>query len=291
MGRTRDLAIFCHKMAQALHAGFDLERALMVVQDEDKGRLSAAIGRTCNGVKRGKALSLSMREDELTYTSELVNLIYVTEQTGKIEEAFDRMAKKFDREDETERKIKAAGMYPAIVLVVFIICLLAVASVWGFLPLAIMIICGIGFAIAALVMTKYSADTVSRQSRIVGNVFIRMPVIGTMIMQSELADFADNMATFYSCGVAVDKGLEYCAKALRYEVLRDKVLKAASWVRRGNPLSDALQIQGVFPADLINSLRTGEASGNVDGMLEKIAEYYRLEAKNRTDRFMTLIRQ
>ena len=291
MGKKRTLALFCHKMAQALHAGFDIERALMVVQDEEKGALSAAVERTCTGVRRGKALSLSMREDELTYTSELVDLIYVTEQTGKIEEAFDRMANKFDREDIIDRKIKQAALYPAIVLIVFIICLFAVASVWKFLPQAVLFVCGLAALIALLIGAKYSADTVSKSSKIVGNVFIRMPIIGKMVMQSELAGFAENMAVFYSCGIDVAKGLEFSSKALRYEVLRDKVLKAASWVRRGNLLSDALQIQGIFPADLINSLRTGEASGNVDGMLDKIAEYYRLEVQNRTDRMMTLLRQ
>ena len=291
MGRTRDLAIFCHKMEQALHAGFDIERALMVVQDEEKGLLADAIRRTCDGVRRGKSLSLSMREDETVFSSELVNLIYVTEQTGRIEYAFHRMAEKFDRKNEIEGKLKAASIYPTIVMIVFIVCLLAVAYVWKFLPQAIAGIIVMIIVIILGVMTKYSADTVSRNSKIVGNLFIKMPVIGRMILQNELADFADNMATFYACGVPVEKGLEFCASALSYEVLRDKVMKAASWVRRGNPLSQALTMQGIFPPDLLHSLKIGEESGNVDGMLMKIAEYYRLDAKNRTDMLMTIMRQ
>ncbi|MCR5120714.1 MAG: type II secretion system F family protein [Lachnospiraceae bacterium] len=290
MGRKRDLAIFCHKMEQALHSGFDIERALMVVQDEEKGLLADAVRRTYEGVRRGKSLSLSMRKDELVFTSELVSLIYVTEQTGRIEYAFHRMAEKFDRQSEIESKLVTASIYPAIVMIVFVISLFAVASVWGFLPHAILAVAAIICIIVILIATKYSADTVSRNSKIVGNVFIKLPVIGRMILERELADFADNMATFYACGVPIDKGLEYCVSALSYEVLRDKVLKAASWVRRGNPLSQALLMQAVFPPDLIHSLKIGEESGNVDGMLIKIAEYYRLDTKNRTDMLMNLMR-
>ncbi len=291
MSRTRELAIFCHKMEQALHAGFDLEKSFLIMQDEQPGVLSKAIKRTYDGIRRGQTLSLSMRPDELTYTSELVDMVYVTEQTGHIELAFHKMAERLDRKNEIEGKVKAASVYPIIVLVVFIIAVFAVAAVYKVLPVAIIITVIIALVIVSVISAKYTADTVSRKSKIVGNVLVRLPFIGKQIMQSELADFADNMAMFYSCGVPVDKGLEYSAKALSMEVLRDKVLKAASYVRRGNPLSTALLMQGIFPPDLTGSLKIGEESGNVDGMLEKIAEYYRQEVKHRTDVAMSLIRQ
>lgn len=291
MSKTRELAIFCHKMYQTLHAGFDLEKAFLIMQDEQPGLLNTAIKRTYDGVRRGQSLSLSMRPDELTYSSELVDMVYVTEQTGHIELAFQKMAERLDRKNEIEGKLKTASVYPIIVLVVFIIAVFAVAAVYKVLPAAIITTVIIALVITSSISAKYTADTVSKKSKIVGNLLICLPVIGKSFIQSELADFADNMAMFYACGVPIDKGLEYSAKALSTEALRDKVLKAASYVRRGNPLSAALLMQGVFPADLIGSLKIGEESGNVDGMLEKIAEYYRLEVNNRTDRLMTLIRQ
>ncbi len=290
MADTKQLAIFCHQMDKALHAGVDVERAFLIIQDDNNRSLTAAISRTYEGLRRGQSLSLSMRADESAYSSELVDLIYITEQTGNTELAFHRMAERFDRRLQIERKLKQAAIYPTIVVIVAIVSLLAVAYVYHMLPAAIASILVFFGIIAAILFMKYSADTVSRSSRIVGNVLIRVPLLGKRIMQAELADLADNLAVFYSCGTGVDKALEFCAKALRHEALREKVLKAASYVRRGNPLSEALMMQGIFPPDLIHSIAVGEASGSVDAMLTKVAEYYRLEIEERTDRMMSILR-
>lgn len=291
MADLRQLAVFCHKMDNALHAGFDIKQALLVMQDDKNGALSKAIEHTYEGVCGGRQLHSAMRRDEEIYTPDLVNAVYVAEQTGHYEYAFSRMAKRFDAQESTRRKIRSAMIYPVIVLLVFIVALLAVAKVWHFLPQALMIIAGIVVAIMMFFFLKFSGDNLSRHSQIVGNVYIHIPIVGKCIMQEELADFASNMAVFYSCGEPVEKGLTYCLASIRYVVLRDKVRKAADWVRLGNPLSEALQNQGIFPPDLINSLKTGEASGNVEEMLDRIADYYRQDIQHRTDILLAVLRQ
>ena len=92
-------------------------------------------------------------------------------------------------------------------------------------------------------------------------------------------------------GVAVEEGLRYCVSSIHYAVLRQQVVKATAWVQQGHPLSEALQMQGVFPADMIYMLKTGEASGDVERMLNKIAEYYRTAIENRTQILLTILRQ
>ena len=291
MADLRQLAVFCHKMDNALHAGFDIKQALLVMQDDKNGALSKAIEHTYEGVCGGRQLHSAMRRDEEIYTPDLVNAVYVAEQTGHYEYAFSRMAKRFDAQESTRRKIRSAMIYPVIVLLVFTVALLAVAKVWHFLPQALMIIAGIVVVIMMFFFLKFSGDNLSRHSQIVGNVYIHIPIVGKCIMQEELADFASNMAVFYSCGEPVEKGLTYCLASIRYAVLRDKVRKAADWVRLGNPLSEALQNQGIFPPDLINSLKTGEASGNVEEMLDRIADYYRQDIQHRTDILLAILRQ
>ena len=291
MSRYRELAVFCRKMNNALNAGFDIEKALLAMKDEERGMLRTAVSDCIGGLRRGKALSESMRDNEWVFTPELVNLIYITEQTGHYDIAFKRMAVRFEQRDETSRKIMQAAIYPAIVLIVFIGSLIAVAAVWHFLPQALAFI-GIIFAVLfGAVFLRYGGQKLSRKSLVVGNVLKHAPFCGRIIMQSELADLADNMSVFYSCGVSPAKALRYCAESVSYEALKAKVLQAAGVVERGNPLSDALEAQHIFPRELINSLRSGEASGNVDGMLCKVSEYYRQDIQNRLDIMMTFIRQ
>ncbi|MBR6256805.1 MAG: type II secretion system F family protein [Lachnospiraceae bacterium] len=289
MADKTELAMFCHKMHSALHAGFDVEKAFVVMQDE-KGSLYPAIKNTHKGIVSGLSLSEAMRADESLYTSELVDAVFVTEQTGHIEMAFDRMAKRFDQQLDTIRKIKRAATYPVIVVIVFICALLAVASVYKFMPVAIMISAAIVGFIAALILVPQGVKGMSRSDAFIGNVVIKLPVIGKMVQKAELADFASNMAIFYSCGCEVAKGLEYSARSLRNAALKEKVYKAANIVKKGVPLSDAISGFDIFPPDIVNALRSGEASGSVDDMLLTIEKYYRAEVQGRSDIIFAVFR-
>ena len=219
-----------------------------------------------------------------------MDAVYVTEQTGHIEVAFERMGKRFDQQIDTRRKIKRAVTYPVIVLIVFICALFAVAYVYKFTPVAIMISAAIVGFVAALILVPQGAARLGRADAFAGNVLIKLPIIGAMIQKSELADFASNMAIFYSCGAEVSQGLEYSARSLRNAALKEKVLKAANIVKKGVPLSDALSGFDIFPPDIVNALRSGEASGTVDEMLLTIEKYYRAEVQGKSDIIFTIFR-
>ncbi len=290
MSDIKELAIFCHKMHNAIHAGFDVEKAFIVMQDDSGSSLSNAVKRTHSGIVKGMSLSEAMRVDESVYTSELVDAVFVTEQTGHIEKAFERMARRFDIQLETRRRITRAVTYPIIVVIVFIVAMFAVASVYKFTPVAIMISAAIVGFIGALCLLPIGTKQMSKSSYLVGNVLIKLPLVGDMVMKSELADFASNMSIFYDCGAEVSKGLEYSARSLRNEALRVKVLKAAEIVKKGVPLSDAMASTGIFPPDIVNSIRSGEMSGNVEGMLDTIEKYYRAEVQGKKDIIATIFR-
>lgn len=291
MADLKQLAIFCHKMDQALRSGIDIRRALCMMQDEKNGSLQRALDRTCAGVESGRQVSSCMRADEAVYTTDLVNAVYIAEQTGHMEMAFARMADRFDAQETTRRQIRTAMIYPVIVLIVLIGAILAVAYVYHFLPQAIMLSVLILVGIAFIALLRKGGHELGQSSNSFGSFLIGVPFVGKCIIQSELADFATNMAIFYECGVPVEEGLRYSVASVHYEVLRRQIMRAIEWVKQGNPLSEALQMQGVFPADLIHMLKTGEASGNVEGMLQKISEYYRTEVTNRTQILMAILRQ
>ncbi len=290
MSKKQELAVFCHKMYNALHSGFDVEKAFIVMRDESNSQLNEAIRRTHQGILKGQRLSEAMRPDENIYTSELVDCVYVTEQTGHFDAAFDRMGKRFDQQLDTERKIKRAVTYPIIVVIVFIVSLFAVAVVYKAVPLAIMISAAIIGFIAALVIVPQGVKGMSRYSAFVGNVLIKLPIVGKMVLKSELADFASNMGIFYSCGAEVAKGLEFSARSLRNEALRKKVLMAANTVKKGVPLSDAIAGFAIFPPDIVNALKSGEASGHVEDMLFTIEKYYRAEVQGKSDIVFSVFR-
>ena len=290
MNEVQRLAVFCHKMTNALNSGFDIQRALLVTKENESGVLADAIDRTYKRVSNGMNLNVAMRTDEAIYTPQLVDAVYVTEQTGHVEKAFSKMAVVFDTRVTTRRRIMQASIYPIFVFCILICAVLAVAAVGDHLLDAVSVI-AIVFAIIFLILFFcYGGKTLSRKNLIIGNVLIRLPKIGKLIMKSELADFADNMALFYDCGVSVYKALQFCSKPVRNRALKEKILRAGDYVSMGNPLSEALSDQKIFPFDLVSSIKVGEKSGDVTKMLEYVADYYRTDIKNSTETMFALLR-
>ena len=80
------------------------------------------------------------------------------------------------------------------------------------------------------------------------------------------------------------KALQFCSKTVRNRALKEKILRAADHVSMGNPLSEALKDQKIFPFDLVSSIKVGETSGDVTNMLEYVANYYREDIKNSTEK-------
>lgn len=290
MNEVQRLAVFCHKMTNALNSGFDIERALMVTKENETGALADAIDRTLKRVLQGMNLNVAMRTDEAIYTPELVDAVYVTEQTGHVEKAFSKMAVLFDTKVTTRRRIMQASVYPVFVFCILICAVFAVSAVADHLAQAVYITGGVFAIIFLILFFFYGGKNLSRKNLIIGNVLIRLPKIGKLILKSELADFADNMAIFYDCGVPVYKALQFCSKTVRNRALKEKILRAADHVSMGNPLSEALKDQEIFPFDLVSSIKVGEKSGDVTNMLEYVANYYREDIKNSTEKMFALIR-
>ena len=290
MNEVQRLAVFCHKMTNALNAGFDIQRALLVTMENETGSLAHAIERTLKRVETGMNLNVAMRTDESIYTPELVDAVYVTEQTGHVEKAFSKMAVLFDTKVTTRRRIMQASIYPVFVLCILICAILAVSAVFDRLAIAAIFIAAIFGIIILILLVISSGKTLSRKNLMISNVLIKFPKIGKLILKSELADFADNMAIFYDCGVPIHKALTFCSKTVYNRSLKEKILRACDYVSMGNPLSEALNREKIFPFDLVSSIKVGEKSGDVTSMLEYVATFYREDIKNSTENMFALLR-
>ena len=284
------LSQFCHKFGNLLESGIDAQRGLLMLTDEEKGAMRTAIARTYNEMKNAKSLSEAMLTDKDIYTEELVNAVSMAEMTGCLPQVFDRMSKYFDKKEIARKRLIQVSIYPAILLVVVMLSLLAVAYAFHFTGTAFTIIGETIAFFAVIIILCIVGKKLAKNSVFVGNILAHIPRLGKMLMRSEYADIADNLAMFYFSGVQLDTALEYCAKAVRHEVLRDKLLKAAGCMRGGKTLSEALSMQDIFPLEMINQIRVGERSGDMDKMLRIIAEYYREDEKLTMDMVSALIR-
>ena len=264
-------------MYTLLHSGMDVKSAFFVMRDENLKGLSRAIGNTCLELECGKPLSEAMRRDEKTYTPELVNAVYITEQTGDLGAAFMKM-------------VGRACIYPFFIISAILGTVFAAAYVSGNLAVVVPVFIILAMIICGFLFLRYGTGRLPAKDLIYGNVLVRLPVAGSIIFEGEVAELAGNLALFASCGTPVGQALEYCAVSVKNDMLRESVQRAASMVNHGRPLSGVLALEGIFPKRMTDMIKTGEETGKLEDMLLEAERYYRAEVERKTQNLMALLR-
>ena len=286
----KNLSVFCHMMYTLLHSGMDVKSAFFVMRDENLKGLSHAIGNTCLELECGKPLSEAMRRDEKTYTPELVNAVYITEQTGDPGAAFMKMADRFEAKARLSKRVGRACIYPFFIISAILGTVFAAAYVSGNLAVVVPVFIILAMIICGFLFLRYGTGRLPAKDLIYGNVFVRLPVAGSLIFEGEVAELAGNLALFASCGTPVGQALEYCAVSVKNDMLRESVQRAASMVNHGRPLSEVLALEGIFPKRMTDMIKTGEETGKMEDMLLEAERYYRAEVERKTQNLMALLR-
>ena len=120
-------------------------------------------------------------------------------------------------------------------------------------------------------------------SRKVAAFKLKIPVLGDLIRKTECARFARTLATLLAAGMPLIEAIEITGKTLDNILFKDALADAVIQVQRGAPLSAPLKASGMFPNMLLHMLSIGEESGNVEDMLDNVAEYYDEEVTLATD--------
>ena len=224
-------------------------------------------------------------------------MVEAGEASGSLELAFDRMASQFEKEAKLKAMVQKAMIYPALVgivslIVIFVMIIVVIPNFESlfsqmdselpaitrmmrdasfFLRNNLLWIFGIIVAIVAgIQMYKKTPQ---------GQIFfstmaIRMPIFGKLNLKSYSSRYARTISTLLGAGIPLIDAIEITSKTIDNKIIRDELLKAKEEVARGVPLSDPLKAGGVFPLMVCHMTKIGEETGNIEGMLEKLADYY-----------------
>ena len=305
--KVRDMGVFCKQFKSILQAGIGMVDALdMLAQQTNSKVLKEALKNVKDNVQKGDTLNMAMRKEGTVFPSLLLNMIEAGEASGSLEVALDRMSTHFDKDARLKGMVKKAMMYPIVLIIVTIviaaIMLIKVlpsfastfASMGSDLPgytkfimglsdslietwyIWIIAIAGIMFAYKAYVRTE-------KGSRVVGNIKLKMPILGDLFTKTECARFSRTLSTLLAAGMPLIEAIETTGKTLDNVIFKDALADAVVQVQRGAPLSAPIKASGIFPNMVVHMLSIGEESGNVEEMLVNVAEYYDEEVTLATD--------
>lgn len=296
--KPRDLSVFCRQFVSIMQAGVPMKEALLMLEEQtEKKPLKKAISGVRQSLEKGNTLADSMQGESDVFPSMLVNMVQAGESSGNLELSFSRMAVHFEKEAKLKAIIRKATIYP-VILVLAAIGVIAVMLLYV-IPIFIDMFADIDIEMPAFTMAVMNASrwtashwyvvvavaagivflyrmiyrTPSGRSRI-DRIKMRMPLFGKLTVKTACAQFARTTGTLLAAGIPMIECLETSARIMKNVHYRDALMDAREAVMKGIPLSEPLETSGIFPPMVYHMAGIGEETGNIEDMLEKLADYY-----------------
>jgi type IV pilus assembly protein PilC len=311
--KSKNLAVFTRQFSVMIDAGLPLVQCLDILgsQEEDKN-FANTILQTRTSVESGASLADAMRRHPKTFDGLYTNMVAAGEAGGILDTILKRLATYIEKAVKLTGQVKSAMIYPVAVLV--IAALVVSVILWKVIPTFAQLFAGLGadlplptrvviwmsnslvsyFPILAAVMvaaawgirTYYSTDN-GRHA--IDALLLRMPILGLILRKIAVARFCRTLATLISSGVPILDGLEITAKTAGNVIVEDAIMKTRKSIERGETIAAPLKETAVFPSMVVQMIGVGEATGALDTMLAKIADFYEEEVDTAVAGLLTLL--
>lgn len=295
-----DIMTFFHQLATLVAAGTPLLQAInLAAEQSDSLALRSVLEDIAGQIAAGSSFHGAAADYPKVFEHAWVEVIRTGEVTGKMAHVLVELNKQVREARETRRKVKGALMYPMILLCVAVLAISAM--LWFVVPTFAQMFKDMGaelpaitqfvvnlsqgvvsygpYLAGAVVVTvaglrRYLATDDGR--RVIGGALLVLPTIGDMIVQSMMYKFCSNICLLLSSGVPMLETLETLRGIFGHSpIYRDALGRAQARVAAGQPLAAALAETGLFTNMVVNTVRTGEESGQLATVMEQIAPYYR----------------
>src|SRR6266705_1781596 len=288
----KDIVVFTRQFATMINAGLPLVQCLEILATQcDNKTFGKLIGEVKMDVASGMTYADALKKHPKIYSSLYCNMVQAGEVGGALDVTLQRLASQLEKSAKLKAQIKAAIVAVAIivvsVLMVWVIPIFAkmFTDFGGTLPAPTMLVIGISdfmqkyiifLIIAAGVgiygLKRYYATPGGRLK--IDAFMLKLPVAGDLIRKIAVAQFTRTFGTLLQSGVPIMEGLEIVARISGNKVVENAILDARQNVGEGKTLSEPLGKTGVFPPMVVQMINVGEATGALDAMLGKIADFY-----------------
>ena len=311
--KLKDLAVMARQLATMISAGLSLLRALTILSEQTENKtLAKALGTVRSDVETGGALSEALSKHREIFPPLMIHMIRAGEIGGFLEEALISVAENYESEVKLRAQIKSAMTYPVMV---FAMAVLAVVGMLLFIvPIFEKMFTDLGGALPAptqfLVFLSGIMKWLAPAMLVAGIVFsvwwrkhknddairsrvqptlLRFPVFGPLFTKVAIARFTRNFGTMLGAGVPILQALDIVGETSGNWSIEVAVRDIQQGVRQGQPLSTPLAKHSVFPPMVVQMITTGEDSGSLEQMLNKIGVFYDEEVAATTEQLTSLI--
>ncbi len=312
--KMKDLMIFTRQFATVLAAKLPLSDALETLRKQTRNALlKDTIVEIEQDIDAGLSLSQSLEKYGNIFSVFYINMIRSAELTGRVEEAVNFLAEYLEKEEALISKVRNALIYPAIMVVIFIVVGVFMATsilpkiepiftesqvalplftrilidgskfiaVWWWAVL-------LGLTAAIALIIDYFRTPEGRNT--LDEILLRLPVFGGLLRSVYVARLGESVSILIKGGIAIPQAIEVTGYTMGSATYRDLLHEAAEGIRRGELLSAALaKNQDYFPPLLVQMTAIGESTGRLEDMLERAATFYTREVNDLVGNLVELI--
>ena len=296
-----ELSIFTGQLASLLQAGLPLVSCLEALQDQTEDQVFRIVIRDVrNDISTGTSFSAAVKKFPKAFPNLFISMVEAGEASGGLAEILSKVAGYFESTVKLTKKVKSAMTYPVAViglavalvnvLLIFVIPVFAAmfADFGAKLPAPTQMLIDLsdfmnawwwavgGAAYGVFFFTsKYVATPNGRRQK--DHFLINAPIFGNLVHKIALSRFCRTYATLMRSGVPILRTLEIVASASGKVQVEDACVAIAKHVSQGGQVSDVMAVNAFFPPMMKHMVKAGETTGNVDGMMNKIADFYDTE--------------
>jgi type IV pilus assembly protein PilC len=310
----KDVALMSRQLATMVAAGLTLVRALSVLADQIESKpLRDAMLQVRQDVEQGSSLSTSLEKLPKVFPPLYIAMVRAGEVGGQLDSVLLKLSSTLEKQVELRQKVRSAMAYPAIVFCAVIVIVTAMmifivpifkklfTSLNGTLPLptriviaisnivaSVWLLAVIGIVVLIVVLMRRWIATPNGRRR--WDAFkLRPPVFGPLTHKVALARFCSTFSSLLSAGVPVIEALDIVSQNAGNQVVADALIGAQDGVREGKNLSNILARYPVMPIMVTQMIETGEESGALDDMLDKVATFYDNEVNATVDSLTSIL--
>ncbi len=294
----RDTVVFTRQFATMVNSGLPLVQALDILARQTENKtLSEVTKQVVYDVESGNTLADALAKHPNAFTQLYVNMVAAGEAGGILDTIMLRLATFLEKNDAIIRKVKGAMVYPSVIFSVAILAVLVLlifviptfqnmfASVNLELPLPTRLVIAmsaflqgfwwgiIGAGVILFFGTRSYYGT-ENGKLVIDKLLLGLPVLGDLLRKSSVSRFTRTLGTLLASGVSILDGLEITARTAGNRVIHDAVMESRGSIAGGETIAGPLEKSGVFPPMVTSMIAVGEATGGLDEMLSKIADFY-----------------
>ncbi len=295
---TKDVVIFTRQFATMIDAGLPLVQCLEILASQQENRtFKKVLTNVKNTVEGGSTFAEALKDHPKVFDELFVNLVHAGETGGILDTILRRLASFMEKAEALKRKVKGAMVYPAVVITIAMavvtILLLFVIPVFASmfegagqkLPGPTLFVMNLSefmqkyflyiFICIGILIFLFRKFYQTKKGRIVvDRLLLRAPVFGVLLRKVAVARFCSTLGTMISSGVPILDALEITAKTAGNVIIEAAIMNTRSAIAEGRTIAEPLMETGVFPGMVVRMIAVGEATGALDAMLAKIAEFY-----------------